>query len=321
MSWLSYRAVEMQLQGLAHALAVEAAQESIPEACRYLLKKPGKSLRGALLLLSASFGSRTPDILIPLALGVELLHTATLYHDDVIDNGSIRRGLATPSALWGNHIAVYAGGYLLSRSMELFAMGGDQISLSANQYVKNLWMGQMEEIENLGNIGMRMTRYLRIISRKTGSLFELPCRIGAVAAGTSIAVAQILGRFGRKIGAAFQLADDLSDFLSDPSVLGKQSGTDLRELVCSIPVLHCTLQGTLDSQLLEQHFRSEGPGLQLTELRSILYRSGSIVFTKGIVYKYLRSAATILGSLPHTDARDSLFGLTEWLRGTVASLG
>jgi geranylgeranyl pyrophosphate synthase len=318
--WLRCQTVEIRLREVSAALAIEAAPQSLlPEVCRYLLQRPGKNIRGALLLLSASFGKPICENAIRLAVAVELLHTATLYHDDVIDDGALRRGVPAPSRVWGDQAAVYAGGYLFSRAMELFAAGGDEISLLANKYVTHLWIGEMVEIENLGNITMPMARYFRIISRKTGSLFELPCRIGAVFGETSVALARTLGRFGRRLGVAFQMTDDLADFLSDESVAGKESGADLREWVCSIPVLHCIAQGTSDSASLERYFRGAGPALQLGELRSLLYRSGSIAFTKSLVDKYLRSCETLLLSLPPTNARVSLLNLTERVRVSAAS--
>jgi len=319
--WLRCNLVRQEWRSVIDMLTGEAINgPHVPQPCRPLLFAPGKCLRAELLLLSARFGQRDAPGATPLAVAVELLHLATLFHDDVIDGAHIRRGLAVPGRQWGDAAAVYGGGYLLSRAIELFAKAGDAVNQLAADSVARLWMGQMEEVENLGNCALPIKRHLRIVRNKTGALFELPCSIGAEVTGAPRSVALALRRFGARLGMAFQFIDDLSDLFVDAADSGKAPGIDFREGTYTLAILHCVSCATADSVRLEAMILGEIDETSLAEVKAILVRTGSIAYAKQLARTCLCSAVAAIAALPDGDASASLRGLVQSQRDVLDSL-
>jgi len=318
-SWPDFAPVAMQLKRVTKLVAASVPPDTTPApaACRYLADVPGKALRAALLLLSTRFGAlpaeRYECEAISLAVAVELLHTATLYHDDVIDNASLRRGLPSANARWGNRVSTYAGDYVLSRAAERFAEAGDYVNQLASKAISRLSAGEMKEMEVMNDLEVTVSRRLRIVAAKTATLFELSCLLGAWVSNVDARNARAIARFGRRIGVAFQLIDDLQDLLGDRLTLGKEPGIDLRQGVFSIAIIHCLSQNSKESIWLKRGLGSHTK-LELGQLRGLLQRSGSVDFALHMIDKCLCSAESALEVLDPGAPRKTLFELAWTLR-------
>ena len=171
------------------------------------------------------------------AAATELLHIATLYHDDIMDNAAIRRGGLSANRLWGNKNAAVAGTHVLSRAMALLATVPADIHSAVSKAMLTVCTGQLRETEQAFDLTLDAEEHLKIIAMKTATLFELPCRLGAQLCQADHSIAEALREFGRNLGIAFQLSDDMLDLVGDPTALGKPTGSDLGQGIYSYSVL------------------------------------------------------------------------------------
>jgi heptaprenyl diphosphate synthase len=238
-------AVRERLQDVERFVLEQACPDApaLQEVATYLARGGGKRFRPALLLICAHLGSSFKPEAIGLAAAIEWLHTATLYHDDVMDEADQRRFRASANHLWGNRMAVIAGSYLYARAAMLFTGSGAPVSRIFSETALDVWQGQMLETEITFNPDVDEKRYLTAIEKKTAVLCELPCHIGALLADLPAATVESLCLFGRSVGVAFQLVDDLIDLFGDPAQSGKPTITDLREGVYTLPVIYALQDG------------------------------------------------------------------------------
>ncbi len=231
---------------VAHALeevevrlreAVAHSDELADTVSRHLVEAGGKRVRPMLALLASHLGDATRPEVLDAAVVVELTHLATLYHDDVMDSAPTRRGAPSVHALWGNSVAILTGDLLFARASRVVAgLGPQAVRIQAATF-ERLCLGQLHE-----TVGPRagedpVQHYVDVLADKTGSLIATSGRFGAMFAGCSREVTDVLVDYGEKVGVAFQLADDVIDLSTDPEVTGKTPGTDLREGVPTMPVL------------------------------------------------------------------------------------
>jgi heptaprenyl diphosphate synthase len=221
-------------------LLVTTADSSDPlvsEASTHLIKAGGKRVRPALVMLTSragKSGSRSTDLA---AAAVELVHLATLYHDDVIDETPTRRGVPTVHSKWGIEIAVLAGDYLFARGCTLGAEAGGEVPGILARAIAQVCEGQIVETGALGNPHRPVNEYIETIRRKTAALFRAACELGAATSGITDGLRGSLAGYGEKVGLAFQIIDDVLDLVGEPETIGKIPGTDLREGVFTLPVL------------------------------------------------------------------------------------
>jgi heptaprenyl diphosphate synthase len=210
----------------------------IESTSRHLVDAGGKRLRPLLTLLVAEMGPSAPDEkVVDAATVVELTHLATLYHDDVMDDAPVRRGAPAAHEVWGNSVAILTGDLLFAKASKLAAgLGQEVLVMQADTFVR-LCTGQLHETVGPAAGEDPVAHYLQVLADKTASLIATSARFGAMLAGCSRDVVDTVGRFGERIGVAFQLADDVIDLTSDSAVTGKTPGTDLREGVPTMPVL------------------------------------------------------------------------------------
>ncbi|KAF4406276.1 MULTISPECIES: polyprenyl synthetase family protein [Streptomyces] len=219
---------------------LDATKSDVPfitEAAQHLVRAGGKRFRPLLVMLAAQFGDPQEPGIVPAAVVVELTHLATLYHDDVMDEADVRRGVPSANANWNNSVAVLTGDFLFSRASHMLAdLGPEAVRIQAQAF-ERLVTGQILETAGPRDGRDPISHYLDVIAGKTGSLIAVAGRFGAMMAGADEGVVDILTQYGERLGTAFQLADDVLDIASDSHESGKTPGTDLREGVPTLPVL------------------------------------------------------------------------------------
>lgn len=221
-----------------HAVLADEVSGFVAEEATHLIEAGGKRMRPLLALLGARFGDPDSPRVVDAAVITELVHAGTLHHDDVMDEALVRHGVATANALWGNNRAVLLGDLMLARAAELGAdLGVESLRLQANTLAR-LVRGQLMEAVRPPRGADRMTHCLEVMADKSASLIAMAVELGAQVAGADATTCAALARYGEHLGIAFQIADDVLDICSSAGESGKTPGTDLREGVVTVPVLH-----------------------------------------------------------------------------------
>nr|WP_261977011.1 polyprenyl synthetase family protein [Bowdeniella nasicola] len=223
----------------------------IDQAASHLAIAGGKRMRPMLVLLAAHLGDGVNEDVERAAVGVELTHLATLYHDDVMDSAALRRGAPAAHEVWGNTVAILTGDLLFARASQIVAsLGAEAVRIHAETF-ERLCLGQLHETLGVADGQDPVAHYIDVLADKTGSLIATSARYGAMFAGAPAEQIAVLERYGEKVGVAFQLADDVIDLASDSETTGKTPGTDLREGVDTMPILLLKKRqraGTLDAE-------------------------------------------------------------------------
>ena len=235
-------AAELEQFGEAFRKTLFSTNPLLEKAVDHLLKGPGKQIRPLLVLLSARMVGKVSDKVIDVALAVEMLHTASLVHDDVVDESDRRRGLPSLNAFLSNQVAVLAGDFILSKALECAAKTGDvRVVHYISQVGQALADGELLQLDSKDSDVLSEAAYFDVISRKTASLFSVCARLGALAAGGSDAEAERLAQFGKLIGICFQLRDDVFDY--GTTEVGKPLGNDMREGKLTLPAIYAVKYG------------------------------------------------------------------------------
>ncbi len=299
--------------------AVESEAAFVTEACRHLLDAGGKRFRPLLVLLAAEVGYPDHDQVLTAACVVELTHLASLYHDDVMDEATLRRGAASANARWDNHVAILAGDWLFSKSSELTAeLGAEAVRIQAQTFSR-LVEGQILETLSVVDGEDPLDHYLRVVAGKTGSLIATSARYGAMFAGASADVVEALRQYGEKVGIAFQLSDDLLDVGSESDESGKTPGTDLREGVPTLPVLYAMRSESDDDRRLQQLL--SGPisdDADHAEALALLRGHPAMRQARDYVQTLADEAKELLGVLPDGPAKDALVAFADLIATRTA---
>ncbi|HEX2051413.1 MAG TPA: polyprenyl synthetase family protein [Actinomycetota bacterium] len=302
-AWL--RADMDRIEALLLDRAGSSAHPLVSEASTHLIKAGGKRLRPALVLMTARAGDARGDVADLSAAAIELVHLATLYHDDVIDETDTRRGVPTVHAKWGTEVAVLAGDYLFARGCALGAEAGGEVPGILARAIGEVCEGQILETASLGDAHRSIDDYLGIIRRKTAALFRAACELGAAASGVSGEDRAALVSYGEHLGLAFQMVDDLLDLVGDPDVTGKVPGTDLREGVFTLPVLiACERDASFAQRLAAGH-------LELEPALAALRTTGALDAALDLATSHASAAHTALETLPRAEWRDALDGMVD----------
>jgi octaprenyl-diphosphate synthase len=282
----------------------------------YLAQGGGKRIRPALLLLSARLlGYEKGEKDVRYATVVEFIHTATLVHDDIIDEASLRRGRTSANARWGNNLTVLFGDYLYTKSMGIALDEGDLTILKVlSDTTLAMIEGEIIAIEKIGSIQVTREEALEIIRRKTADLFSAACRLPAhFAPGGDLFAAERLAEYGRCLGVAFQLIDDLLDYTGNVEAVGKPVLNDLREgkltmpLILALPRASAAEQEKVAAVLRERDFKS----VTSAEVLAIAERYEGIAETRALARDYAAAARVALGAFPDAEAKDGLLLATE----------
>ncbi|MFE6335338.1 polyprenyl synthetase family protein [Streptomyces sp. NPDC057806] len=298
---------------------LEATKSEVPlitGAAQHLVRAGGKRFRPLLVMLSAQFGDPYAPGIVPSAVVVELTHLATLYHDDVMDEAEVRRGVPSANARWGNSVAVLTGDFLFARASHILAdLGPEAVRVQAEAF-ERLVTGQILETAGPQDGRDPVEHYLDVLAGKTGSLVAVSCRFGAMMSGADETVVDVLTQYGERLGVAFQLADDVLDIASDSRESGKTPGTDLREGIATLPVLRLreraerlglaediALCELLDSDLTDDVRHAEA----LAALRA----HPALEQARRDTVRYAQDARASLAPLPECDAKAALMELCD----------
>jgi heptaprenyl diphosphate synthase len=292
--------------------AVRSEDEFIADVAGYLVNAGGKRFRPLLALLAAQFGKADSDGVIMSAVVCELTHLATLYHDDVMDEATVRRGTTAANTRWTNTVAILTGDFLFARASDLLAdLGPEAVRIQARCF-ERLVTGQIRETVGPKPGVEAVDHYLTVLADKTGSLIATSAELGARFAGVDEQGVDCLRHFGEQFGIAFQISDDILDIASDSGQSGKTPGTDLREGVRTLPVLYA-LQATnpAGSRLRELISKPLADDGEHAEALALLRSSEAIEQAKDTMLQYAESARAPLSGLPEVPARAALQALAD----------
>lgn len=289
-------------------LLVESSIAGTPfltETATYLTKAGGKRLRPALLALSSCMWAGCGPDSDATAAAIEMTHLATLYHDDVIDEATVRRGVPSANDKWGNTVAILVGDYLFARASSIAAdVGGDVPRVLADA-IARVVQGQVRELEHLYDIRRSPEHYFSTVDDKTGALLEAASRLGASLAGASPEEAESIRQFGSYFGTAFQIADDLLDISASQEELGKAPGTDLRDGVYTLPLIYAVeADPSLASAL-------GTPSPDIESIRDAVVRTGAFERSLEVAAGYVQQSLAALEAGPAGPARDALERLSR----------
>ncbi|KWK06104.1 hypothetical protein WM11_12000 [Burkholderia ubonensis] len=227
-----------EVEACLRRLATDGAGAETRQVCLRLIEAGGKRLRPVLVLLSVeAVGGAARNAVVP-AAAVELLHVASLLHDDVIDESVLRRGQPTGNALWGNQVAALAGTFMTACALRALAGLGQETARLVDVALQELWEGQMGELEGVFHLDRDEDTYIASIARKTAALWRLSCELGAFAAQADERRCSALATYALESGIAFQIVDDVLDIVADEAAIGKPRGADIRAGVVTLPVIH-----------------------------------------------------------------------------------
>ena len=279
----------------------------VEKIAHHIVEGGGKRLRPLLVLLAANAAGYKGEQHIPLAAVIEFIHTATLLHDDVVDNSELRRGNATANAQWGNAPSVLVGDFLYSRSFQIMVeIGRMEIMQVISHATTIIAEGEVLQLLNQRNPDTSEESYLQVILGKTAMLFEAATEVGAILADSSAENREALRLYGRHLGIAFQIVDDLLDYLSDSETMGKNVGDDLAEGKATLPLIHAMRVGSdEDRELIRQAIRKGGLD-DLSPVLEIVQRNGSIDYSRQKAAEEIDKAKNAIASLPDTSFKETL---------------
>jgi octaprenyl-diphosphate synthase len=263
-------------------------------------------LRPALLLLSARACGKVTEQHPILAAVVELVHMATLVHDDVLDEADVRRRSPTVCRRAGNEAAVLLGDYLISHAFHLCSSLDSQYASGLiGQTTNTVCEGELLQVHHRGDYDLTQAQYIEIITRKTASFTGVCCRLGAHYAGASEDLVETLEQYGLNVGIAFQITDDVLDIVGDEKQAGKTLGRDLEKHKLTLPLIHCFASSQSEDRL-QLRTLLEAERQDRSAMRDLLVQTGSITFARHTAQRYIESATALLNTLPPSDARDAL---------------
>jgi len=288
--------------------AVASGEPFLAEVARHLVLAGGKRLRPALAVTAAVASC---DVLEPAsedvvrgAVAVELVHIGSLYHDDVMDEADTRRGVESVNARWGNLVAIVGGDFLLARASEIAAALGPEPAQLLAATIAALCEGQVSELTRAFDVGRSEETYLAAIASKTAALMSTSCRIGALVAGLDRRTVDVLTDYGRLVGMAFQIVDDILDVVATDEQLGKPAGNDLVEGVYTLPVIRALAahEGAALRALLGHRLERD----EMVKARDIVRGDGAVAAAIDVARGYVSQANAALDDLPATPATDAL---------------
>ena len=288
----------------------------IKEIVNHIIKSGGKRVRPILVILSARLCGHKDDEHIPYAAIVEFIHTATLLHDDVVDNAQTRRGASTANTIWGNEASVLVGDFLYAKSFELLAdEGNSEIFGVMASTTKSLSEGEILELIRTSDIETTEEDYFEIIGNKTAVLFSVACEIGAILGKVDSSKKSSLKSFGHNLGIAFQLQDDILDYTSYDNILGKRVGTDIKEGKITLPLIYAIKSSNDKEKSSIQKIlkKSNVTVRDFESVRKTIIKYGGIEYAIDTTKKYTEAAKECLNVFGASPYKEALLTITDYM--------
>jgi octaprenyl-diphosphate synthase len=296
--------------------SVKTSNHLLDRIMKFIIKRKGKQMRPMFVFLSARIAGEIGDTTYRAASLIELLHTATLVHDDVVDNSMVRRGFFSINALWKNKIAVLVGDYLLSRGLLLSIENGDfNILKITSRAVKEMSEGELLQMEKARKLDIDEAVYFEIIRAKTASLLSAACAAGAYSVTGDETASEKFRQFGEKVGIAFQIKDDLFDYGQDN--IGKPTGIDIKEKKMTLPLIYTLLNADAATKrriiyIVKNQSTDRG---KVNEVIAEVQKAGGIEYARKKMNQYRDEAIEFLRTYPHSPARDAMEELVDYVIG------
>ena len=284
----------------------------IRQIAEYIIGSGGKRLRPMLVVLAARACGYEGDHHVTLAAIIEFIHTATLLHDDVVDESDMRRGRESAHAVWGNAASVLVGDFLYSRSFQMMVtVESMRVMEVLSNATNTIAEGEVEQLLNMHDPEVSRARYYSVIEKKTAKLFEAACALGAVLAGRP-EMEEPLGRFGKELGVAFQVADDVLDYTSDAATLGKNIGDDLAEGKPTLPLILARQQLEGAARKLIDDAIRQGNVEHIERIVSEVRGCGALQATRDAAMQHAAAAKTAIAALPASDWKEAMETLASY---------
>jgi octaprenyl-diphosphate synthase len=279
----------------------------------HVLEAGGKRLRPIVLLLVTGHLGYEGPFHIDLATAIELVHTATLLHDDVVDDSPLRRGRPTAKQIWGNPASVLVGDYLYSRSFGLLA-GCENIAVTqcmANA-TRTLAQGELMQLAQRGNLNLTIEEHMTILSEKTGKLFEVAAVMAGIIAGANHSTLDALAAYGMQLGIGFQLIDDVLDYQGNTDTLGKRLGDDFSDGSLTLPLIYALEHGTPAQKDFIANAIRGGNEQDLPDIQDILNKTGALTYSRALAQQYILQAISAIEAFPDTIHRQGMIDLAHY---------
>jgi octaprenyl-diphosphate synthase len=310
-------AVENDLDDIEKALSdnLNPYLDLVSEVAGHILFSGGKRLRPLLMVLSARMCGYNGNYEKTFSTALEYLHTATLLHDDLVDDAALRRGKPVAHANWGNSITVLVGDYLLARALSISAGTGRlRVIQILAELTENMSQGEVHQLMRKGDITLTEEEYLEVIRRKTAVLFEAACRVSAIIADAPQEKESALAEYGYNLGIAFQMADDLFDYTLQTSELGKEVGADLREGKLTLPVIYALKQAqSMDREKMIKIIQDKDFSTDdFATLIDLLENYGGLAYTKKAAAAYIDTAKAALSVFEPSQTKDTMLDIANY---------
>lgn len=297
---------------IAHRL--ESGVPLVGNVSRYIIAAGGKRLRPSLLLLTCGALGYRGEQRFNLAAVVEFIHTATLLHDDVVDESTMRRGNATANETFGNPASVLVGDFLYSRAFQMMVEAQDMRIMAVLADATNVIAeGEVLQLMNMHNAGLDEAGYLQVIRSKTAKLFEASARVGAILSNAPADLEDACANYGQALGTAFQVIDDVLDYAGDANIMGKNLGDDLREGKATLPLISAMHRGTLDQRRTIERAIEQGDVGMLDQVVRIVHETGALQVARLAAAAEARRAISEASRLPETPHAKCLIQLAAQL--------
>lgn len=298
------------------AISVQSDHEVLNEASLHLLKAGGKRIRPVFVLLSAQFGNYSLTRLSHVAVALELIHMATLVHDDVIDNADTRRGQLTVKSKWDNKIAMYTGDYIFAKALiEITELKNPLIHQILSKAIVDMCIGEMEQIRYFYNSGQTVREYLLRIRRKTALLIAISCQLGALAVEVSERDSLKLYSFGYNVGMAFQIRDDILDICGTEQQIGKPPGSDIKQGNITLPVILALQESKLFDPIMSEIKRIQAADGQtdISKFLEMIRTSQGLKEAERMANNYIDKAISALNNLSDIKAKKNLIDIAYFV--------
>lgn len=296
--------------------SVQGDDGLLTETSLHLLKAGGKRLRPVFVLMGGKFGEYDLDKLKRVAIPLELIHSASLVHDDVIDDADLRRGEPTVKAKWGDKIAMYTGDYIYAKALVMTSeLKNPLIHQILSKAMVEMSIGEMEQIRDFFNSGQSVRHYLRRIRRKTALLIAVSCQLGALAAEAEQETARLLYNYGYNVGMAFQIRDDLLDLSGTEKQIGKPPGSDMRQGNITLPVIYSLQDERLRAGLLEELDRIREGSRGVGRAIDLILSGDGISRAEELASRYIAKALEALDQLPGNRTKRNLRDIAFFVTG------